>query len=592
MRYVLKLIFILSFCWALPSANASAPGTYAYYGFAEQGPFSNFDIYTTWVSAPAPAVNANIYPAFQFWFQNATPGYMGTILGDNGTTRGVHFSIWDRDDNPSTPPTATWDSVSSPGCLNFGGEGTGVQCPLPNYNWVTGREYRLRVVSAGFDATGENWRGEIKDMVTGITTVMGTIHLANTPATATKPSYAGYGRLTSGVTFLEYYTGTTCTGNPASKVSWRGPYAENELYTARYASATYNGCVNLNVSTNTGKPISIHEIGDGVQHTTVDWQELWNSPLVTTEPMTGSTPNCATLKATINTWGLADNLSFQYGVTPAFGTTTPNNPVTSSTPTSVSSTVCSLTPNTTYYARAVGTYNDPVQGPYITNGDTLQFTLDANGNIATGSVISAPPVVDPAQIAYISQTTATLSAKVNTNGSAGRAYAQCKTNTGNYVGYGVTPPMSLAMQSIKGRVLSFNLTGLTANTAYTCFVGAWNNGTQFDTKSATKTFTTLSYPLPTATSTPATQITRTSATLNGACNFNGISGTAVFEYWKSAKTPIVMTTATQTFGAATTPYSITQGISGLSSATNYGYRVKCTSSAGSRNGSSLTFKTL
>lgn len=592
---------LLSCLVTLQSAYAfRAPGTYSHYGFVESGPFANIDIYTTWVDVPAPGVSGgNVFPAFQFWFQapgsngGPMPGYIGTVLGYDGTSRGVNFSIWDRDDDPRTDPTATWDSATSPGCKSFDNEGLGVQCPLLNYNWVTGREYRLNVVSAGFDATGENWRGEITDTVTGVTTVMGVIHLANTPATQTTPSYTGYGRLTGGTTFLEYYTAKTCTGNPAAKVLWRGPYAENETLVARYAMADYRPydgeCANHNVTTSTtGAPIAIHSIGDTVQETVAAGQDIWNPPLVTTKPVTKNSTSCATLNATINTWGLADNISFQYGTSTAFGSTSASTQITSTTAAAASSSVCGLSKGTVYYARAVGTYTNSANGTvYPSYGETYKFTLDKLGNVANTLLL---PVVSATGVSSIQQTTATLTGTLNTNGSSGGIYGMCKVGTGAYVTVG-----SKTVPATNGAI-SVGLTGLVANTTYACHINARNHGaTTTAVGTPDVSFTTSVDSLvspPVAYTGTASSVKNTSATLNGTCDFKGAAGTpsAWFEYYKVGTTTYY-NSVPQYFSALSTSINVTQAISGLSGRTTYNFRVHCSNAGGNASDFPVSFTT-
>ena len=132
------------------------------------------------------------------------------------------------------------------------------------------------------------------------------------------------------------------------------------------------------------------------------------------------------------------------------------------------------------------------------NHATYQFTLDTIGNVISYRVTYDVPTVSPTVVSNIKQATATLTATVNTNGGAGRAYAQCKTGTADYTAYGLIPAIPLPQQPINGSVV-FDITGLTGDTAYTCRIGAWN--IDFDAVSAPVSFTTLVYP-PTVVGSP------------------------------------------------------------------------------------------
>lgn len=241
------------------TSSGPRPVAYTDYLFAEPGPFFNQDMYFTWEDAPP---NGYIYPAFQFSFQ-VSGGYMGVQLV--GTSKKAIFSIWDTSDGSGTAQPV------SDNCSRFGHEGTGTHCGI-DYDWVEGREYRLRIWTVGTDATGESWIGAIYDTVTQQETTIGVIHLKSSNG------YVGYGWLTDkAYTFLEYFSGPdSCEGQPYSRVLWRGPYANAGAYTASRAVVQYNDCVRTNVTTG-GRPTAIQEAGTGVQRVTPPGTELWSS---------------------------------------------------------------------------------------------------------------------------------------------------------------------------------------------------------------------------------------------------------------------------------------------------------------------------
>lgn len=80
-------------------------------------------------------------------------------------------------------------------------------------------------------------------------------------------------------------------------------------------------------------------------------------PTVTTTAATAVTTTSATMNGTINANGNSTTVSFDYGLTVAYGTNvagTPS-PVTGSSPTAVSASLSGLTPGLTYHYRVIGT---------------------------------------------------------------------------------------------------------------------------------------------------------------------------------------------------------------------------------------------
>ncbi len=80
------------------------------------------------------------------------------------------------------------------------------------------------------------------------------------------------------------------------------------------------------------------------------------SPVVTTTAATNVTPGSATLNGTVNPYGMPANARFEYGLTTAYGDSTPIIPVsTSSPPVPILFNLSSLVSNTTYHYRAKAT---------------------------------------------------------------------------------------------------------------------------------------------------------------------------------------------------------------------------------------------
>ncbi len=86
---------------------------------------------------------------------------------------------------------------------------------------------------------------------------------------------------------------------------------------------------------------------------------------------------------------------------------------------------------------------------------------------------------------------------------------------------------------------------------------------------------------------PATAVTGTTATLNGSVNPNGIATNYHFEC--GTTTSYGNATSTVSAGSGSTAVNVSANISGLTSGTTYHFRIAGTNSAGTSNGSDLTF---
>jgi len=112
-------------------------------------------------------------------------------------------------------------------------------------------------------------------------------------------------------------------------------------------------------------------------------------PTVVTNPATLVLTTSATLNGIETANGLLTNVSFDYGLTPFYGTNVPGTPltVTGNTATAVSANITGLLVNTTYHFRANG-----VNSMGTTNGSDMTFT--------TGCPIAGPagPIAGPTQV--------------------------------------------------------------------------------------------------------------------------------------------------------------------------------------------------
>jgi hypothetical protein len=94
-------------------------------------------------------------------------------------------------------------------------------------------------------------------------------------------------------------------------------------------------------------------------------------------------------------------------------------------------------------------------------------------------------------------------------------------------------------------------------------------------------------PGPAITTSPATAITGTTATLNGSVNPEGLATTAYFQWGTSSS--FGSTTSSQSIGSGTTSVTITANLTGLTAGTTYYFRVVGTNSTATNYGATATF---
>lgn len=237
---------------------------------------------------------------------------------------------------------------------------------------------------------------------------------------------------------------------------------------------------------------------------------------------------------------------------------------------SFTSSLTSLSPNTTYYVRAYAT--NSIGTDY---GDEISFKTDA--------AASTPPTAAAAAATVLTNTTATLNGAVNANGS--NTIVTFEYGTTIIYGSSVTANQSPVTGTIATTV-DAQLTGLTAGTLYHFRVKAVSaEGTSY---SDDLSFTTLQLPL--TTTEPVTNITPYTATLNGIVNAANLSTTVTFEYGPSASYgSTVIATPNPVTGEIQT--NVSAGITGLDCNTTYYVRAYSTNSSGTAYGNQVSFTT-
>jgi YVTN family beta-propeller protein len=291
-------------------------------------------------------------------------------------------------------------------------------------------------------------------------------------------------------------------------------------------------------------------------------------PVVTTNPATFIASFSATLNGSLDPHGLTTNVYFQYGPTTSYGSTTPMQSKTGNNFLNISANISSLLASHVYHFRIVATNSAGT----TFGGDRTFTTLSPTG----------APVVTTNPATLIASFSATLNGSLDPHGLTTNVYFQYGTTTS----YGSTTPM----QSKTGNNflnISANISSLTASTTYHFRIVASNSaGTSLG---GDRTFTTLTATgPPVVTTSPPTNVTTSSATLNGSLDPHGLTTTAYFQYGTTTSYGHTTPMQSQT---GNTYRNIATNISGLATHTTYHFRIVATNSAGTKYGSDRTFST-
>jgi len=299
--------------------------------------------------------------------------------------------------------------------------------------------------------------------------------------------------------------------------------------------------------------------------------EFTPDPLINTLAGSAITATTATLNGNANAAGSTFNLFFDYGLTTAYGNSNPATPatVTGSSTNTMSLGLTGLTPLTTYHYRARG----------VTSG-----SLTVYGNDMSITTAALPPTVITLPATAIGSNGATLNGTVNPNGVS----ATVSFDYGLTTAYGST---ATAVQSpVNGSsAVSVNtaITGLLPYNTYHFRVKSTNSGgTSYGSD---LTFTTNAIPATVITNS-ATNVTPTTAQLNGSVNPNYAPATVSFDWGlTTAYGNNIAATPGTVSGSTSTP--VLANIAGLSWATTYHFRCVGVNAGGTAYGADMVFNT-
>ncbi len=446
----------------------------------------------------------------------------------------------------------------------------------------------------------------VKDCVPGLATCVGTI-LLNT-GTGLVVVTGGHSTTTTVVcspSSVQVDTTTTCTAT-VTDTSGSSPSSPTGAVTFSAATGSFSGnpCTLTAVPssspprstcsvTYTGTPAGTIPVGasyagdsspvqfagsTGSVSVTVTPEPT--APDATTNAATGVNSASATLKGTVNPNGASTAVSFLWGTEPTLSggdtatVTAAQSHLTGASGVSVSYGVTGLSLGTTYYFRVSAT-----NSVGTTTGSILSFTATA-----------AAPATTTNAATSLASTGATLNGLVNANGESSAVSFLWGTQA-NLTG-GDTATVAAAESPVTGTsntAVTYGLTGLTPGTVYYFRVSGTNSIGFSD--GSILSFTTLDSPA--VTTSAATGVTETAATLNGSVNAKGASTSVSFVYGTDPD----LLSGTTTTAAAQSPVSgssntaVDLALTGLTPGTTYYYRAIGTNSVGTTEGTILQFST-
>jgi phosphodiesterase/alkaline phosphatase D-like protein len=261
----------------------------------------------------------------------------------------------------------------------------------------------------------------------------------------------------------EYGSSAPCSPGPGGGTS---AVAVSAAIEGLEANATYHFRV---VATNSG--------GTGTGGD-VSFDTLPGSPTVTTGAASAVTQTVATLNATVNPNGAnVTSCKLEYGKTEAYGSSVPCSPSPGSgtVAVAVSGAIEKLAPDTTYHFRVSAT-----GAGGISRGTDVSF-----------KTLPDPPTVKTESPSAVTQTMATLNAKVNPHGGE---VTSCKLEYGKTETYGSSAPCSPSPGGGTSAVaVAATVLSLEANTTYHFRVSASNAGGK--SVGGDQSFTTLPKPV-------------------------------------------------------------------------------------------------
>jgi trimeric autotransporter adhesin len=391
------------------------------------------------------------------------------------------------------------------------------------------------------------------------------------------------------VTF-EYGATTSYGGAGSPLVAVESPLAAgaiNAPVSTPLTNLSCNSTYHVRVNANNGNGGTID--GNDITFTTSTCPA--GAPTATTTAATAILAASATLNGTVSSNGAQTDVTFEYGLTSAYGgagspltaTESPLAPNASNAP--VSAPLAGLACNTIYHFR-VGADNGI--GGLVSGNDQTFMTAACPAGTPSAATTAASAVT---------ATTAMLNGIVSANG----AVTIVTFDYGTTVAYGgVGSPLVAAESPLPANAdnaaVSVSLTALNCNTLYHVRANA-NNGNGGTVNGNDVSFQTAACPAgaPSAATQAASSITASSAILNGLVSANGAMTSVSFEYgttiaYGGAGSPLAAVESPLPANASNAPVSA--ALAGLTCNTLYHVRVAADNgNGGTINGNDVIFTT-
>ncbi|MEN9839313.1 MAG: hypothetical protein RL177_792, partial [Bacteroidota bacterium] len=197
------------------------------------------------------------------------------------------------------------------------------------------------------------------------------------------------------------------------------------------------------------------------------------------------------------------------------------------------------------------------------------------------------PTVTTTAATSVTSGGATLNGTINAQGSSTTAEFDYKlASAGTYSNTVTATPSPVTGSSATD--ISYALTGLLPNTEYDFRASGTNAGGE---SLGTELSFTTSAAAPLVTTGAASNVSVTTATLNGTVNAQNADATAYFEYGTSAGVYTTQVNVSGTINDGMDAADVSTGLSGLAANTTYYFRLVSTNAGGTTNGSEGSFTT-
>ena len=278
------------------------------------------------------------------------------------------------------------------------------------------------------------------------------------------------------------------------------------------------------------------------------------------------TPTGARAHATVNPQHSFTTFRIEYGTTTAYGSSAPEGGAEvgeQSSDQPVATTLTGLQPGTLYHFRVSA--ENGAEGPQ-TGADATFFTAPAA----------------PASASEVTTKKATLTGTINPHGTASTYHF----NYGPSTAYGASTPELSGGSGSGDQIVTEHISGLSPSTTYHVQVIATSNG--ISRSGADGTFTTP--PAPGAGVSDPIAVTTNSATLQGAADTNGLTGSYHFEV-SATEGSFATSTAEQPLSAATGAQPVSAPVGGLPPGQSLRVRLIVSSNEASEASDPVSFAT-